>query len=112
MKIINYCNHEIKFSLLSLTGLEFFKHFVYPLCPHLLLRHFDLFLKRLRLGRQQSEQFIQLGQIRLGSMEHALHDVHVAGLEPRHHLSFGVLEVEEGHKDQPGWVHLLTVFGV
>lgn len=45
-------------------------------------------------------------------MEHALHDVNVAGLELRHHLSFGVLVVEEGYEDQPGWVHLLTVFGV
>lgn len=45
-------------------------------------------------------------------MEHTLHDFHVAGLEFSHHLSFGVLVVEEGHKDQFGWVHLLAVFGV
>lgn len=111
-KIIHYCTMKIKISLLSLTGLELFKHLVYSLCPYSLLRHFDLFLKRLRLGWQQSEQFIQLGQIRLGSMEHTLHDFHVAGLEFGHHLSFGVLVVEEGHKDQFGWVHLLAVFGV
>lgn len=111
-KIINYCTMKIQFSSLSLTGLELFKHLVYSLCPHSLLRHFDLFLKRLRLGRQQSEQFIQLCQIRLGSVEHTLHDINVTGLELGHHLSFGVLVVEEGYKDQFGWVHLLAVFGV